>query len=213
MVRRILTFGKGHHLPKDMASIQGGIIAPVAFYNEVSRLRTQRQATLEKQSKKRSLSALLPPAKGQRTIASMFQPTNATSDARSSSNSTMPTKASSSSNSAFNSEPKRAPKPKAKPKPMAPKREFTEQVCEKENKKTKEQILEYLLAVSGKMAHPLHPSKEGVQWSCQRVESTSLRTQIEQMGADAVNNGGVLVEIWSPGPYRSGVDVSFLFFG
>ena len=76
----------------------------------------------------------------------------------------MPTEAS--SNSAFISQPKPAPKPKAKPKPKpkptAPEREFTEEECEKENKKTEEQILEYLLAVSGKMAHPLHPSKEGV---------------------------------------------------
>ena len=62
VVRRILTFGKGHHLPKDTASIQGGTIAPVAFYNKVSRLRTQRQETLEKQSKKRSSSTPLPPA-------------------------------------------------------------------------------------------------------------------------------------------------------
>ena len=90
------------------------------------------------------------------------------SDASSSSNSPMPTEASSSSNSAFISQLNLAPKPKArpkpKPKPAAPEREFTEEECEKENKKTEEQILEYLLAVSGKMAHPLHPSQEGVQW-------------------------------------------------
>ena len=81
----------------------------------------------------------------------------------------MPTEASWSSNSAFISQPKLAPKPKAKPKPQpkhaAPEREFTEEECKKENKKTEEQILEYLL--SGKMAHPLHPSTEGVQWWCQ----------------------------------------------
>ena len=68
-------------------------------------------------------------------------------------------------------QPKPAPKPKAKPKPKpkpaAPERQFTEEECEKEHKKREEQLLEYLLAVSGKMAHPLHPSKEGVQWWCQ----------------------------------------------
>ena len=92
-------------------------------------------------------------------------------DASSSSNSPMPTQANSSSNSAFFSQPKPTPKhkakPKPKPKPTAPEREFIEEECEKENKKTEEQILEYLLAISGKMAHPLHPSKEGVQWWCQ----------------------------------------------
>ena len=45
----------------------------------------------------------------------------------------------------------------------APETELIEEECENENKKTEEQILEYLLAVSGEMAHPLHPSKEGVQ--------------------------------------------------
>ena len=49
------------------------------------------------------------------------------------------------SNSAFISQPKPAPKPKAKPKPKpkpaAPEREFTEEECEKDNKKTEEQIL------------------------------------------------------------------------
>ena len=93
------------------------------------------------------------------------------SDASSNPNSPMPTEASSSSNSAFISQPTLAPKPKAKPKPKpkpaAPEREFTKDQCEKENKKSEEQILEYLLAVSGKMAHPLHTSKEGVQWWCQ----------------------------------------------
>ena len=73
-----------------------------------------------------------------------------------------------SSNSAFISQPTPAPKPKAKPKPKpkpaAPERKFTEDEWEKENKKLEEEILEYLLAVSGKMAHPLHTSKEGVPW-------------------------------------------------
>ena len=106
------------------------------------------------------------------------------SDASSSSNSPMPTEASLSSDSAFISQPKPAPKPEAKPKPKpkpaAPEREFTEEECEKENKKTEdkfssekenkkteEQIFEHLLAINGKMAHPMHPSTEGVQWWCQ----------------------------------------------
>ena len=67
------------------------------------------------------------------------------SDASSSSNYPMPTEAGSSSISAFISPPKPAPKPKAKPKPkpkcVAPEREFTEEECKKENKKTEEQIL------------------------------------------------------------------------
>ena len=52
--------------------------APVAVYNELSCLHPQRQETVEKQSNKRSSSAPLPHAKGQRTIADMLQPTNAT---------------------------------------------------------------------------------------------------------------------------------------
>ena len=85
-----------------------------------------------------------PPAKGQRTIAHVFQPTNATLGASSSYNSTLPMEASSSSISASNSQPKLAPKPKEKPKPKpkppppAPKGEFTEEECE--NKKTEEHL-------------------------------------------------------------------------
>ena len=51
-------------------------------------------------------------------------------------------------------------KPKPQPNPVDPpstEREYTAEECERENKKTDDEILEYLLAVSKNLAHPLHP--------------------------------------------------------
>ena len=64
IVQQILTFGKGHHLPKDTEHLEGGTVAPAAFYAEVTRLRARRQEEVAKQARKRSSSAPLPAAKG-----------------------------------------------------------------------------------------------------------------------------------------------------
>ena len=50
--------------------------------------------------------------------------------------------------------------------------------------------MEYLLAVSKNSAHPLHPvyndgNNGGVQWWEKRCNSTSVRSQVAWMGADA----------------------------
>ena len=50
--------------------------------------------------------------------------------------------------------------------------------------------MEYLLAVSKNLAHPLHPVYDdgkggGVQWWVKQCKSTCVRTQVARMGADA----------------------------
>ena len=51
LVQHILTFGKGHHLPKDTEHLEGGTVAPAAFYAEVTRLRARRQEEVAKQAR------------------------------------------------------------------------------------------------------------------------------------------------------------------
>ena len=90
--------------------------------------------------------------------------------------------------------------PKPQPNPVEPpstKRKYTAEECERENKKTQDEIPEYLLAVSWNLAHPLHPVYDdgkggGVQWWVKRYKSTCVLTQFAQMGADAET----LEEFW-----------------
>ena len=195
-------------------------MAPSTFYGEVSRLRTRRQEDLEKQTRKKSSSAPLPAAKGQPSIVGMEngKPT-ATSSSSSSS--------SSSSTSMLEPQPKPQPtaaKPKPKPKPKLAQppfdeRECTKEECERENKKMEDEILDYLLAVSKNLAHPLHPvyddgNNGGVQWWEKRCTSTLVCTQVARMGADAYT----MEEFWMKYGHPQLLDleacfVSFFFFG
>ena len=68
---------------------------------------------------------------------------------------------------------------------------------ERENKKTKDEILEYLLTVPKNLALPLHPvyndgNTVGVQWWEKRCDSTSVHTQVAWMGAHAYS----MEEFW-----------------
>ena len=76
-------------------------------------------------------------------------------------------------------------------------REYTAEECVRENKKTEDGILEYLLAASKHLAHPLHPIYDngkggGVQWWVKRCPSSCVQTQVAWMGADVET----LEEFW-----------------
>ena len=201
-------------------------MAPIAFYGEIIQLRTNRNLDLQKKAKKRSSSAPHPPAKGQHIINSMFRPfatstsnSNSSSDSNSSSSSTLPPKPQPQPQDQPAPKPKPKPQPKQQPKPQpqpqekpgpkpnpkpqpkpqpkpAAEREYIEEECRQQQEKTEKEILEYLLAVNGKMAHPLHPKygndEEGVGWWLKRCKSTSLRIQTARMGADAY----MMEEFW-----------------
>ena len=89
--------------------------------------------------------------------------------------------------------------PKPQPNPVEPstEREYTAEEVARQNKKTEDEILEYLLAVSKNLAHPLHPVYDdgkggGIQWWVKRCKSTCVCTQVARMGADAET----LEEFW-----------------
>ena len=46
-------------------------------------------------------------------------------------------------------------------------------------------MLSFLLRVHNGMAHPLHPTLEGVDWWVKKCKSPSLRRQLAVMGCDA----------------------------
>ena len=67
-----------------------------------------------------------------------------------------------------------------------------EQIAE-ENAQTSDVILEYLLAVSSRMAHLVHPETKGaVQMWINRGQTNSLRLQVARMSADAAT----MEEFW-----------------
>ena len=185
----------------------------------------------ETQARKRSSSAPLPAAKGQRTLFGMLA-SNSASSSRSSSSS------SSSSNLEAQHKPQRKPQPKPQPKPEpkpqpkpepkpqakpqrksksakgkskpqpnpvepSTEKEYTAEEVARENKKTEDDILQHLLAVSKNLAHLLRPVYDdgkggGIQWWVKRCRSTCVRFPSCTDGCRCRNIGGILDEVRAP---------------